>query len=1793
MDNIDLFNNDQTLVVQDIETTDTGEYITDDFIFEKDLEQRELAKLPDYLKNKKSTRDAIQKHIQNILAIKNQGLKKLSEVDNKIVNDYLQFNFNQNWIIPVTKNKKKIYYIETEDENFDTFKRERNKYLKDNEEDTYVEINQVKNLEDASALYNRYKDDELEIDTFTKKINDYFNPYTPSPSKIEVKKIRHTTKVLREANIDNLHWLEYRSLAREEFNYIHIDDNDVISDRQKTLAEPDTIQLSGFFIIHPKYSSISEALAKNNPIVYKLEYLGNATKIKYNSTNERVEVSLLKDNNINDGDCILIRDANSFPSDAINRKCQNSVKKTKDGFSFQSTTPLKKEGTYADIYRITKLNYDKVSEPTEIDYSKTRTNKLAEEPIYYQFDRKTQEHLTNDKFKSVLKALIPPLDKLLNFFPQKVDEFLYGHDFESLFNSFNQLTYNNMPANAVVELQKTINKNIENSKKNEKKKDTEFEKDTKEIIKEREKYVREIFDDDIISYLDDKNFTNPELEKYYGKYLLFNTIYDSPLARITWILNHPDNGDYFFSTYILNTLKEPNISKKTTNAEIKGLEILIEKNEKKLEEMKKQKDFFNMNIDIVVFCLEELEKYKSKPVGTYALLKQNILDSSIYQLEEKKEGNQKVKVWKLKTKTTYDSIRDICNFKNIPFENIKEGDLDNFFTLVLKCKTRSYVRLYNKVQKNKEKLEIQKEQIKDIIGGNFYKSIQQTVDKAKQKLYRFVMLSNKQDGDGDTVDGNNIIDDENVEETKREDVFEDLPILKKINSLSNVEQKKELIYQYIDKDGFLIGDYIYSKSIKKPVLCGHYQYLKYIYDVDGLENKTKIQNLLLDNFGYEDRTKSGAIYCRVCGDYLSNIKFSQDLGFSREGKLIVATEILTDEEVSQEKKRLEKALRERERTLDCNKIRRELISAGISLDKIPLGEKNCRTLINIMNKSGFVLNYNDIIRTIISSISHTETKQSLNRFKKNFYYSLKKSGKTSRQIKKILENQEFIKLQYQKYSTKYDTVQNIKLMAEFAVSLKTTFPKYKKAKTSLRCAFEGYDKLFEFLSCLLNELKLVYEFNVKSRELRILQEDKIIGLLKQEVNRLRRIPEIKQLFFDVYQKEKELMYLAKEEIKGNSGGLSGAYDSHVFTELFYKDYANVELPDKEQLPADFEDIVKSDRYESNMKKQLKERFLWNYQKFRITLNKIINKFKILDTPPVFKWPNDPGKSCCYEPSYDVKSFYGSLIDSSEAKNSGDNLVLEDIILESYVLNDYYNLFLNSGALDILFITKIIETCNNPTLFGSLDNEDKKIIINKKFLTYCYTGPTTGTPHAFNEISGAVGDENKSCVKCGKSTDEIRASVFSLEDFDKLINEISENTMTNIKMNYNENNPDLSSLKNTCNETCIPLINETTEILVEILGKQNDPEFKKKYQNIFKNIGRLDKVYKPLSIKISNQDREHYKLLFGDDVADKIVKSQLVDIVNQKYTQEAFLLRSYLINYLLKHISNVQNDYNPNNESILTNIIEPDDDISGIGKIMRELQKFKFVSNEYLSDSLFDESVIKIFKKLVLILSVNDIETIIGKMQKYNYANLSNSDEVDNEGDNDVFSPLNSVNLLRFILVKQIYNILEQDNLQKGEVYIIGKFIVALLDKMYYDYELQLTTEQNIKGIIEMGRFMSDKYKYLYHKKKSIDSGVLVQNPLEVMEDAIDDNLEEQQESGELGDEEVDLDHVKEQFIAEWKAEHGDDAVLEDAAIQDYMEQFEYDQAVDAEIDEDKYGLDDVAADAGDYGVIAEDVEDGE
>ena len=45
-----LVNGDCLDVMLNIETEDTGEYITDDFIFEKDLEQRELAKLPDYLK---------------------------------------------------------------------------------------------------------------------------------------------------------------------------------------------------------------------------------------------------------------------------------------------------------------------------------------------------------------------------------------------------------------------------------------------------------------------------------------------------------------------------------------------------------------------------------------------------------------------------------------------------------------------------------------------------------------------------------------------------------------------------------------------------------------------------------------------------------------------------------------------------------------------------------------------------------------------------------------------------------------------------------------------------------------------------------------------------------------------------------------------------------------------------------------------------------------------------------------------------------------------------------------------------------------------------------------------------------------------------------------------------------------------------------------------------------------------------------------------------------------------------------------------------------------------------------------------------------------------------------------------------------------------------------------------------------------------------------------------------------------------------------------------------------------
>ena len=62
----------------------------------------------------------------------------------------------------------------------------------------------------------------------------------------------------------------------------------------------------------------------------------------------------------------------------------------------------------------------------------------------------------------------------------------------------------------------------------------------------------------------------------------------------------------------------------------------------------------------------------------------------------------------------------------------------------MKCKTRKYVRMYHRIQKNKKELEEQKEQLYDIVDSKHYKKIEEEVENSKQKLLRFLVLAEEQ-----------------------------------------------------------------------------------------------------------------------------------------------------------------------------------------------------------------------------------------------------------------------------------------------------------------------------------------------------------------------------------------------------------------------------------------------------------------------------------------------------------------------------------------------------------------------------------------------------------------------------------------------------------------------------------------------------------------------------------------------------------------------------------------------------------------------------------------------------------------------------------------------------------------------------------------------------------------------------------------------------------------------------------------------------------------------------------------
>ena len=206
---------------------------------------------------------------------------------------------------------------------------------------------------------------------------------------------------------------------------------------------------------------------------------------------------------------------------------------------------------------------------------------------------------------NILKHVVPSLEDLIKLFPRKVDNFLYGDDFENLFEEYN-LSYNDFTSSSVKELHSKLKSNIKKAEEKENKYQKKIIKQTKENINARQKEKNDL-DKELVSILDSKKFKDKEIEKYYGKYPFFDTIYDSPNMRISWLMNQIDNGDFYFYYYLLKELKEPNIPKKDIEGEITALEELINKNEKILGNMKQQKDFFNANIDIIVFCQEELK----------------------------------------------------------------------------------------------------------------------------------------------------------------------------------------------------------------------------------------------------------------------------------------------------------------------------------------------------------------------------------------------------------------------------------------------------------------------------------------------------------------------------------------------------------------------------------------------------------------------------------------------------------------------------------------------------------------------------------------------------------------------------------------------------------------------------------------------------------------------------------------------------------------------------------------------------------------------------------------------------------------------------------------------------------------------------------------------------------------------------------------------------------------------------------------------------------------------------------
>ncbi len=1033
----------------------------------------------------------------------------------------------------------------------------------------------------------------------------------------------------------------------------------------------------------------------------------------------------------------------------------------------------------------------------------------------------------------------------------------------------------------------------------------------------------------------------------------------------------------------------------------------------------------------------------------------------------------------------YHEIRYLCEFGDIDLKEIDLDSLDCIYREQKGCDSRLVARLKDRIE-FLDNVKVDYDEMVKYIEEEKYKGfIEYTIERVLYKYFSKEIddlnseidkaEKNMKNKNSKEVNVNINVKEEssdkenikNINSSKNNDLIELkenksnsqilTDFIQTVNTLSNNDLQKDIIYELIDKDGILIGKDVYSKKFKCKMVCGHYHYENRILKSTNVDRRDVIYNDLVTIFGDSGDSDKKAYTCTNCGQQLVLLDFDEVEGYSASGAYILSRSVLEKDEMEDVRTDDEKMY-----YVDCDDIefKEMLLKEGFTLDQSGKMTRYCDFVINnLCKKTGVKITVHNLVQILRDSVN------SINKIKSKEYFKESQIQKymedkmprqfiESLQIKDAVGKDELDKM-YEKYREL-----NVRciLTARFLICVQTTIPTYERSSAGAIGGFISFDGQdgFNYLTNILENLRVenastMVSFNGREHTK---EKENIEKFLKKSYDDFRKNY---ISIVDLYRKKAEYL----REIKKKKTIIIDGNEPELLKKPIYKEYPPLSSDFKKELINS-----KNDNTFDEKARHLIGRMYYVGQEIMNIVQETIQSKGESESSIVL-----PEGSCCEE-SLDGYQDYFTFIQINYPDREKADSVYQLIDEAKELFNLYNQLILLVGSVSFL---RIIYTEQNNQIINPIimPNPDKttQSIIQDMFENYVDEGEYKGTLREYVGIGMDAKD-----VKSGKTKRQILEKEYSVSEYKKLLKDI-EILTTKIPVKVDEEKIQkeklvLIDLKTQAQNNLTRNINELVETISIVLNKKADEQFKTKYKELFRNMGYFGKLRlfenegdKPEEVISEKQARRH-----------KIRNKLYRDEVRLNYLKKVYNLYFRFYLSFIKNRVSVQNLIDKVNEKIVGSKVQMEDIQKDISQEFLFLEKYiESSNNDFFQDLNFENSS-------------EQINSIQGTNDKYtdNFAEITYSD-FNIENACIVIINLLVIELNRFIVCRT--DMSQMTELTSRKCQIVCEFILDMLNIVENDHKMYDGCEDAIQRFKDamLIHYLTEKAKKMQEVEEGEDN----------------------------------------------------------------------------------------------------------